>query len=92
MYRTREVGLSSPAVVNDVVFVSTGVTPYETPPLQAGLYALAADTGLCLWSAGDLPSNVWCLGPAVSGDYVVVGAGSQINIYTLWWWWTFPWP
>lgn len=98
MYQTIEVGLSSPAVVNDVVFVSTD---------KPGLYALAADTGLCLWSAPGLPtSRNYVLGPAVYGNYVVIGAGSTVYIYTLasrlrrpWppyelipWWAQRPWP
>ena len=74
MYTTpQEVGLSSPAVVNDVVFVST------TKP---GLYAFDAATGLCLWSAGGLIPG-YPLGPAIYGDYVVVGSGNTLNIYSL---------
>ena len=68
-----EVGLSSPAVVNDVVFVSTD---------RPGLYALSAATGLCLWSAGGL-SPGYILGPAVYGNMVVVGSGSSIKVYSL---------
>ena len=98
-----EGGLSSPAVVNDVVFVSTSKT---------GMYALDVDTGLCLWAAPGMPIvSGWpdySLGPAVYGNYVVVGAANQINIYRLrtWflppivldpWWqryirWPIPWP
>ena len=68
MYSSREVGLSSPAVVNDVVFVSTsgGGT--------AGLYALSINDGHCLWSAGGLPAGGFSLGPAIFGNFVVVGA------------------
>jgi outer membrane protein assembly factor BamB len=99
MYLTTEVGLSSPAVVNDVVFVSTD---------KPALYALDANSGICLWSAPGLPaSRNYVLGPAVYGNYVVVGAGSTVYIYTLasrlrfpWrryelvvpWWERFPWP
>ncbi|HEY3036495.1 MAG TPA: PQQ-binding-like beta-propeller repeat protein, partial [Streptosporangiaceae bacterium] len=68
-----EVGLSSPAVVNDVVFVSTD---------RPGLYALSAATGLCLWSAGGL-SPGYILGPAVYGNMVVVGSGSSVKVYSL---------
>jgi outer membrane protein assembly factor BamB len=72
-----EAGLSSPAVVNDVVFVST------TKP---GLYALDAATGHSLWFDRDLPVTPrasYLLGPAIYGDYVVIGAGNKLNIYSL---------
>lgn len=82
LYQTREVGLSSPAVVNDVVFVSTD---------KVGLYALDTATGLCLWSASGLPVTNWnspsaryfALGPAIYGNYVVIGAGDHVYRYTL---------
>jgi hypothetical protein len=74
MYTTAEVGLSSPAVVNDLVFVSTN---------RSGLYALRADNGLCVWSAPSLPQRQFVLGPAIYGDYVVIGAGPEVFIYTL---------
>jgi outer membrane protein assembly factor BamB len=76
MYTTLEVALSSPAVVHDVVFVSTD---------KAGLYALDAGTGLCLWSAPGLPAGpqAFTLGPAIYGDRVVVGSGSTVFIYRL---------
>jgi outer membrane protein assembly factor BamB len=86
-----EAGLSSPAVVNDVVFVSTSKT---------ALYALSANNGLCLWQAPGMPAGGWpnfCLGPAVYGDWVVVGASNHVLIYRLprrpWppWWWDDPW-
>jgi outer membrane protein assembly factor BamB len=87
-----EGGLSSPAVVNDVLFVSTSKT---------GLYALSVANGLCLWQAPGMPAGGWpnfCLGPAVYGDWVVVGAASKVLIYHLphrrpWppWWWDEPW-
>jgi outer membrane protein assembly factor BamB len=74
MYTTpQEVGLSSPAVVNDVVLVST------TKP---GLYAFDAATGLCLWSAGGLAPG-YPMGPAIYGGYVVIGSGNALNIYSL---------
>ena len=74
MYTTAgECGLSSPAVVNDVVFCST------TKP---GLYAFCAHTGLCLWSASGLPGQ-WLLGPAVYRNSVVIGAGSNVKVYSL---------
>lgn len=77
-----EAALSSPAVVHDVVLVSTS---------KSALYALDGSTGLCLWSAPGLPVGQYCLGPAVSGNYVVVGAGNTVYIYRLsrsrppWW-------
>jgi outer membrane protein assembly factor BamB len=85
MYMSLEVALSSPAVVNDVVFVSTD---------KAGLYALDVATGLCLWSATGLPPGpqAFVLGPAVYGNYVVIGAGNSVRIYTLPWIVRKPWP
>jgi outer membrane protein assembly factor BamB len=78
MYVTPdEAGVSSPAVVNDVVFVSTN---------KPGLYALDTETGHCLWTADNLgpPTlNTFILGPAISGDYVVIGAGDMLHIYWL---------
>lgn len=78
MYTTPdEAGLSSPAVVNDVVFVSTS---------KPGLYALDAATGLCLWAAPGLPppsGPTYVLGPAVYGNYVVIGASNNVYIYSL---------
>ena len=68
----NEAGLSSPAVVNDVVFVST------TNP---GLYAFHVETGLCLWSADGLAPG-YLLGPAIYGNYVVIGSGNALNIYS----------
>ncbi|HEX2058628.1 MAG TPA: PQQ-binding-like beta-propeller repeat protein [Actinomycetota bacterium] len=101
MYLTNDAGLSSPAVVNDVVFVSTDKT---------ALYALDAATGVCLWSAPGQPVGGWpyyALGPAISGNYVVHGAGTDLFIYSFAWrlprvpeyreivpWWRLlgPWP
>lgn len=74
LYTSSEVGLSSPAVVNDVVFVSTN---------KAALYALDASTGLCLWPAPGLPVGNQALGPAVYGNYVILGCGSNLFRYTL---------
>lgn len=73
LYTTSEAGLSSPAVVNDVVFVST------TKP---GFYAFDTATGACLWSATSLTGS-WPLGPAISGNYVVLGVGNNVYVYTL---------
>jgi hypothetical protein len=77
VYTSRQAGLGSPAVVNDVVFV---------PSHKVGLYAMDADTGLCLWSAPGLSTGGWpnyCMGPALYGDHVVVGAGDGIYLYRL---------
>jgi outer membrane protein assembly factor BamB len=77
VYTSREAGLGSPAVCNDVVFV---------PSHKVGLYAMDTQTGLCLWSAPGLPTGGWpnyCMGPAVYGDSVVVGAGDGVYLYRL---------
>lgn len=95
-----EAGLASPAIVNDVVFMSTS---------KVALYALDTATGLCLW-ARNLPGR-FSLGPAIYGDYVVIGSGDSgpsadnaVYIYQLgrprpwipprippWWWGRWPW-
>ena len=49
------------------------------------LYALDAATGMCLWSAPPISNGGWpnyALGPAISGEYVVAGAGDALYIYT----------
>lgn len=76
MYTTAEAGCSSPAVVNDVVFVSTD---------KAALYAMDVNCGLCLWTAPGLPGGgqQFILGPAIYGNYVVVGAAGTMFIYSL---------
>ena len=88
MYRTPgESGLSSPAVVNDVVFCATS---------KIAVYAFHAYTGKMLWedqlgieTGGMNGGYGYCLGPAVSGDYVVAGAlvfghrGGVLRIYGL---------
>ena len=72
MYETAgESGLSSPAVVNDVVFCSTS---------KIALYGFDANDGTLLFS-DDLGTQTlgmnggygYCLGPAVAGNYVVAG-------------------
>lgn len=82
-----EAGLSSPAVVNDVVFCST---------TKVSLYAFDARDGTPLWS-DDLGMQTlgfsggygYCLGPAIAGGYVVAGAliagrdGGLLRIYAL---------
>jgi outer membrane protein assembly factor BamB len=74
MYTTDESGLSSPAVVNDVVFVSTN---------KSALYAFDVNSGHCLWTAPGLPSFQFVLGPVIYGNHVIVGAGSAIFIYSM---------
>lgn len=88
MYRTPgESGLSSPAIVNDVVFFSTS---------KIALYAFDARSGRMLWSdeLGEQTGSTcggygYCMGPAISGDYVVAGAlvfghqGGVLRIYKL---------
>jgi outer membrane protein assembly factor BamB len=88
MYTTPgEGGLSSPAVVNDVVFCST---------TKVSLYAFNANDGTPLWhddlgmQTGGLNGGYgYCLGPAIAGNYVVAGAlingrdGGILRIYTL---------
>ncbi len=75
-----EEALSSPAIVNDVVLVTTN---------RPALYALDTATGACLWSAPGLPqpaqgnpvADIPVLGPAVYGDYIVIGCGTNVYIY-----------
>ena len=89
MYTTPgESGLSSPAVVNDVVFCSTS---------KVAVYAFEAKTGEVLWqdqlgleTGGANGGYGYCLGPAIAGKYVVAGAlvfghktGGVLRIYTL---------
>jgi outer membrane protein assembly factor BamB len=82
MYQTSETGLGSAAVVNDVVFACTG--------LSASIYAFDANTGNPLWH-DNTPSSDFCLGAAIYGNYVVIGAGNCVRRYVLrpicipWW-------
>jgi hypothetical protein len=69
-----EAGLTNAASVNDVVFVGT---------TRPGLYAFHADTGLSLWSPPSFGPGSYCLGAAISGSYVVAGAGANVYIYSL---------
>jgi outer membrane protein assembly factor BamB len=82
-----ESGLSSPAVVNDVVFCSTSII---------GLYAFCAHDGTLLWQhqLGEQTGGMnggygYCLGPAIEGKYVVAGGlvfgrnGGVLHIYSL---------
>ena len=82
-----EAALSSPAVVNDLVFCSTN---------NVSIYAFHTADGKPLWQ-DDLGSQTggftggygYCLGPAVYQDYVVAGAlvagldGGVLKIYKL---------
>jgi outer membrane protein assembly factor BamB len=84
-----ESGISVPAVVNDVVFMST---------TRVALYAFSAKDGKLLWSdvtnfgaqTGGMSGGYgYCMGPAIAGNYVVAGAlvqggnGGVLNIYAL---------
>lgn len=82
-----ECGLSSPAVVNDVVFCSTS---------KISIYAFDVRDGTFLWSDdlgmqtdGDNGGYGYCLGPAIWNNYVVAGAlvlgrdGGVLKIYGL---------
>jgi outer membrane protein assembly factor BamB len=84
-----ESGISVPAVVNDVVFMST---------TRVALYAFNATDGTLLWSdvenfgaqTGGMNGGYgYCMGPAIAGNYVVAGAlvqggnGGVLNIYAL---------
>ncbi len=87
MYRyPRECALSSPAVINDVVFCTTS---------EIAIHAFAARDGEVLYSnligseSGGMNGGYgYCMGPAVYGDIVVAGAlvqgnkaGGLLNIY-----------
>lgn len=76
MYTTAgESGLSSPAIVNDVVFIST---------TKSRLYALCAATGLCLWASPSVGGTYYMMGPAIYGKYVAVGSqNGRLYIYSI---------
>jgi outer membrane protein assembly factor BamB len=81
MYTTpKELVAGSAAVVNDVVLVPTN---------KPGLYGLDAADGTLRWSAPGLPTGlpgnteVYIVGPAVSGGYVAVGCQNAVYIYSL---------
>jgi outer membrane protein assembly factor BamB len=77
MYSSNEAGLSSPVVVNDVVLVSTS---------KPALYAFSTANGVPLWTASGLPAitdNPFSLGPAISGNFLVVGIQNHVLIYSL---------
>jgi len=84
-----ESGISVPAVVNDVVFMTT---------TRVAIYAFSATDGKLLWqdvtgfgqqTGGMMGGYGYCMGPAISGNYVVAGAlvkggnGGALNIYVL---------
>jgi hypothetical protein len=88
MYTTAgECGLSSPAVVNDVVFCTTS---------KIAIYAFDVRDGKLLWwddmgmqTDGYNGGYGYCLGPAIWKNYVVAGAlvfgrdGGVLKIYGL---------
>lgn len=88
MYTTAgESGLSSPAVANDVVFMTT---------TKISIYAFNTADGTLLWSEqmGSPTEGLnggygYCLGPAIYGKYVIAGSliqgleGGVLNIYGL---------
>jgi outer membrane protein assembly factor BamB len=89
MYTTAgESGISSPAVVNDVVFATTS---------KIAIYAFAVSDGTLLWyddlgmqTDGYNGGYGYCLGPAIWKNYVVAGAlvfgrvgGGVLKIYGL---------
>ena len=77
-----ECGLSSPAIVHDVVFMAT------TLP---AMYAFDVESGILLWTAPDLsapgafgPTQSYTLGPAIFGDYVVLGRDDgTLHVYAM---------
>jgi hypothetical protein len=82
-----ECGLSSPAVVNDVVFCTT---------TKLGIYAFATEDGRLLWqdvigwqTQGYNGGYGYCMGPAIWTNYVVAGGlirngdGGVLKIYGL---------
>jgi outer membrane protein assembly factor BamB len=87
MYNAGESGLSSPAVVNDVVFMAT---------TGVAVHAFDANDGTHLWTdtlgaqTGGMNGGYgYCMGPAVWGDYLVAGGlvfgrdGGILRIYSV---------
>jgi len=81
LYTTsHELVAGSPGVVNDIVFVPTN---------KPALYALDVATGSLKWTASGLPAGLpgttenYVLGPAISGEFVVVGCEANLFIYSL---------
>jgi hypothetical protein len=77
MYTTSETGLGSAAVVNDVVFACSGLDSGG-----ASIYAFDVNSGNPLWQ-DHAPVNDYCLGAAIYGNYVVIGAGATVRRYLL---------
>jgi outer membrane protein assembly factor BamB len=74
MYGTpNEVGLSSPAVVNDVVFIGT---------TRPAVYAFDAQCGHCLWSDTSFTGD-YVMGTTICGNSVVVAAGGTVRVYSI---------
>ena len=77
MYTTAgEAGLSSPSIVNDVVFIST---------TKSRLYAFDAATGLNLWASPSVGAgSFYMMGPAIYRKYVVTGSSNgRLYIYSI---------
>ncbi|HYE27177.1 MAG TPA: hypothetical protein VEA61_02935 [Allosphingosinicella sp.] len=86
MYQNEaESGLSTPAVVNDLVFMAT---------TNVSIYAFRVSDGTPLWTdkLGEITQGMsggygYCMGPAICGDVVVAGAlvygndGGILKIY-----------
>jgi outer membrane protein assembly factor BamB len=73
-----EAGFTSPVVVNDVVLASTS---------RPGVYAFDSVTGTPLWAGAGLGppvANSYTLGPAVSGDVMVLASAHLgLLVYSL---------
>lgn len=75
LYTTAgERGLTSPAVVNDVVFVGT---------TRPALHAFDVHHGHCVWSDTTLSGGEFVMGCAIAGRHVAVAVGSLLRIYSM---------
>ena len=90
MCTSAEVGLSSPAIVGDVVFVATSPQPYSSQ--SARLYALAVSDGHCLWSSPGLAQGKFSLGPAIYRTTWWSARRNEVTIFRLGPRWRFPIP
>jgi hypothetical protein len=85
LYKNQgETAVGAPAIVNDVVFIST--CTYLLPShRKPALFAFNANTGELLWSAPSLPlldtRVLDVLGPAIVGNQVVLGFGNTLYNY-----------